>query len=242
MPRTLMPILGLIGLAILCVLCLRCHGPRIQAELAEQGQLALAEAGAGAATLRVKGRNAVLTGRADSAEHRDRLVEMISEIPGMRSVDSSQLSIPIPVRFELARSAEGVALRGELPSVAHRDLIASTAWELWGAGTAVDELAVDPAVEEPEWLDGLPAALGSFSRRTQDGTFAIDGGKLTIGGRMYAESARRALLARMGGCCPAWRSPISPRCGPRPPSPSCSRPSTTRCSAAPSSSPAAAPS
>ena len=214
MPRSLVPVLGLLGLALLCFLCVRCHAPRIEAELLAQGRQRLEAGSFDPATLAVGGRDATLAGVVRSEPERARIVRLVAEIPGIRRVDD-RLRLPEPVRFELDRSAGAVALKGRLPNQARRDAIVSRARELWGAETSADELTVDRAVEEPDWLDGLPDALRSFSRRTENGSFVIDGGELTIGGRMYAESARQALLERLGVYLPGLE--VSDRSEVRPP-------------------------
>ena len=100
-----------------------------------------------------------------------------------------------PVRFALTRSGDAITLAGALPNVTHRDRIVSQARDLWGADNVIDELAVDASVEEPQWLAGLPDALRLFDQRTERGTFSIDGGQLVIGGRVFTESTRVALVA-----------------------------------------------
>lgn len=203
MQSNLVPILGALGLILLCILCIWFHGPRIQAELETGGKAALEAAGFAPSLLAsVDGRDAILNGVVATDADRERVARLVAEIPGMRTVDAGDLTLPRPVRFELDRSSGTVALRGQLPSTTHRDAIASRAREIWGDVVSTDGLEVDAAVEEPEWLAGLPDALRSFSRRTEGGSFVIDGGELTIGGRTYAEGARQALLARLGHYLP----------------------------------------
>lgn len=214
MQRIFVPALGFLGLVLLCLFCVRCHAPHIEAELTEQGREQLIAAGFDPAMLiDVDGRDAKLEGLAKSEDDRASVARLVTEVPGMRTVDN-RLSLPVPIRFELDRSRTMAALRGRLPNAAHREAIVSRAHELWGAEAVSDELQVDPAVVEPAWLSGLPDALGAFSLRTEGGSFVIDGEELTIGGRMFAESARRALLEQLGGALPglaiADRSEVRP--------------------------------
>ncbi len=199
--QRILPVLGWLGLAVLCFFCVRCHAPRIEAELLDRGRERLAAAGYDRAELEVDGRDAALLGVVAAEEDRLRAARMVAEVSGVRAVDN-RLTLPEPLRFALSRSASGVALEGSLPSAAHREAIVSRARDLWGTDVAAGALEVNPAVEEPEWLAGLPDALAAFDRRTEGGSFAIDGGELTLGGRMYAESARRALLTRLGRALP----------------------------------------
>ncbi len=213
MHRMLMPALGLLGLVVLCLLCVRCHAPRIEAELTDQGRELLAAEGFDPTVLRIDGRDATLEGVVGSEEHRLAAARLVADVPGMRVVDN-RLSLPVPVRFELDRSGETAVLTGRLPNEAHRAAILSRAHDLWSAGTITDDLRVDAAVEEPEWLGGLPDALTAFDRRTRGGSFAVDGEELTLGGRLFAESARQALLERLGRILPglpiADRSEVMP--------------------------------
>ncbi len=145
----------MIGLIVLAVLCSRCKAPRIQETLAEEGRQRLASAGVDVARLEVDGRDAVLKGASSDAAGEE-LAGLLAAVPGMRSV---RLIPPEPVRFELEQSGGAVALRGRLPSDAHRQALVTRAGELWGEGAVTDEMEVDAGVEEPDWLSGLPDAL-----------------------------------------------------------------------------------
>ncbi len=201
MQRILMPVLGLLGFILLCLICVLYHAPRIEAELRDQGRERLTAAGFDSATLEVEGRDATLTGWAANGDDRAVVERLVAGVPGMRAVDN-RLELPGAVRFVLDRSGDDVVLKGLLPSAAHRDAIVSQARDLWGAEVATGELLVDPEAEAPDWLAGLPGALAAFSRRTQGGSLAIDGGELTISGRVFAESARDALHERLGQVLP----------------------------------------
>lgn len=213
MPRILIPTLVMLGFILLCLFCVGFHAPRIQDALTDQGRERLSAAGFDRAVLEVDGRDATVTGWAASDDDRGVVERLVTDVPGMRSVDN-RLTLRPRARFELDRSGGAVALRGLLPSAAHRDAMVSRARDLWGVEPVAGDLRVDPEADAPEWLDGLPNALEAFSRRIEDGSLALDGGQLTIGGRIFADSARRVLLERLGRLLPglqvADRSEVGP--------------------------------
>ncbi len=199
MQRIFAPAVGLIGLAVLSILCLRCHGPRIEADLAEQGKRRLNGAGFASTILQLNGRDATLSGTAASRDDREEVARIIGEIPGVRVVDNQMIVAgSSPLTFALERSPTAITLRGAVPTTDSRDRLVSQATKLWGEEkTVVDELTIDPAVADPAWLAGLPAALRVFDLRTEDGDFDLAGEQLEVGGRVFAETAKRDLLARL---------------------------------------------
>ena len=208
MQRYLVPILGLLALVLLRFFCVRHHAEQIQSDLIEAGRQQLRQAGYDPEVLRVDGRDAILSGQAVSAEDRRRIVEVIGGVRGLRVVDdrltiaAAPLATPSgspgePVRFAVVRSGAAVTLAGAVPTASHRDALLDRARDLWGSDNVSDELEVDASVGEPQWLAQLPDTLRAFERRTEAGTFDIDGGRVRLGGRVFAESARRALLARL---------------------------------------------
>ena len=206
MQRILAPALGVIGLAVLCLLCLRCHGPGMEADLVAEGQRRLNGGGFASTLLEVDGRDATLVGTVASDADRLEVARLVGKIPGMRRVDN-QLAVAgsSSLSLRLDRSPDGVTLRGAVPTLAARDQLVSQAQALWGEERVIDELRVDSAVAEPDWLGGLPAAMRVFDLRTEDGDFDLGGDALEIRGRVFAETAKQDLLARLEDHLPGLR-------------------------------------
>ena len=195
--------MGLLLLAVLVALCLYCGAPRIQQDINDRSVAAVTDAGYDAAMVSVSGRDVTLTGTVASAEERDRLMEMVAGLRGVRKVDDQLTVDPragIIDPFSLVTTRRQVTLRGRMTQQAHDDLLAK-AHEIWGAENVIDEIEIDAAA--PGWnLDLLAKLIDVLKGRRGNLNLDFFGDRLEIGGELLSDLGRRRLLGRLQAVFP----------------------------------------
>ena len=185
----------------------------IEAKLLARAQLALAAAGIPLYDIEIVGRDAVLRGLVPSSERERQIVELVSAVPGMRSV-ASELVIervvegadrPLiapagaPPSLRLQRSGNAIRLSGRVPSAAHAAALVEavraalprtdvTGGIASSAGTASADWLLDPA-----GVGALLAASGGDVRLLIQGSTAVLSGTVRD-----AATAERAMAAAHG--------------------------------------------
>ncbi len=127
-----------------------------------------------------------------------------SDGPGDESVIASERSrltaganSAAEARFSLTRQGDRLVLTGVVPTESHRDSLVVRSKEIWGAENVSDEIGIDPAASAPDWLHGLPDALGWIAERTENGSLTISEDRLSLSGRVFAETAKEDFLRRL---------------------------------------------
>ncbi len=191
-------LLGLLALAALVVLCLYCGAPRIQQDIHDRSVAAVEGAGYDASLVSVDGRDVTLTGTVPSEAERERLVNLLSGLEGVRAVDD-QLTVGafagIADPLQLLKQRQAITLRGRMTQQAHDDLLAK-AHEIWGVDNVIDEIEIDSSA--PGWnLDVLGNLLDILKGRRGALNLDFFGDRLEVNGELLSDLRKRRLLGRL---------------------------------------------
>lgn len=202
---------GLLALAILLVVCLWWHGRQIPADITQRAARALTAAGLDASYVQaVDGRVVVLGGEIDGDETRQRLVETVVSVAGVRRVidnlvvnkadarpsDAAEVAVPQrPARLHYRISENNVLIQGELPDRQTADQLLQAARSIYGHQNVTDEMIISEDITRPDWLTGFQQLLPALQRLTAaDITIADDG--LTLRGVATSGTERTAVENR----------------------------------------------
>lgn len=98
--------------------------------------------------------------------------------------------------LNLSVTPDGPTISGVVPDAATAARIKAAAAGAFG-GTVSGDLTVDPSVSSPDWLTGVPGALGDL-RAVKDLTLKVDGTSLTASGSLATQGAVSAAAAALG--------------------------------------------
>lgn len=184
---------GLVGLSIWGA---RNQAVEVQQKIADAARAIVAQS-VQPMQLRVSGRDITLSGTADTAEERDRLVAALDAVAGRRVVNADTVTVlPDIARYEtaIAKGADGsLAVTGYAPTPAARAELA----EALPAATSLPLGHGAPA----DWQAALSAGAAALAP-LQTGSFALTGSTLTLTGTAptpVEEDAARQALAGLSG-------------------------------------------
>ncbi len=188
---------GLLLLAILLVVCIGFHVKRIPQDIANLAGQALTSAGFDATLLQAAdGRVAILSGEIDAETTRERLVETVRSVPGVRRVIDRLVVVKSdPARLSLAVSADGVLLSGIMPDQTMVDRVVKATATIYGENKVTNRISIQKQVGEPVWLDGLLALLPEL-KTTDAMRIEAAGSEAVISGAVDTPETRARIAAQ----------------------------------------------
>ena len=197
-PRTLWWLIGLfVALTIAAVFW---SIGRFEADLTAAAELALAAEGLDVG-VEFDGRDAVLSGTVGADIQVDQAVQIVTEVPGVRTVSGALITVsatstptttvtPTPEIFpavvEVAVGSGVVTLAG-LVSAADRLALITAAEGVFGAAGVEDRLQVGADVATPDWLVSFPEALAELGP-LEEGTILVSDQGLEIVGTVTSQA------------------------------------------------------
>ena len=215
---------GLVGLVAVVLSAIVVRGPRIEDDLTQKSQAALAEAGIEVESVTFDGRDATLAGTLGSNSEFSSAVAVVAAIPGVRDVNSQLQTAPPepapptttppattqppatatgldPPSFVLLVSGGTAALSGTVPDPDIKDAIFGGAAEAFGTTNVVNRISLSESVGTTEWLENLPyllAELGDVS----EFSLVITGGTAELSGLAVSSAASSSIETLMKASLP----------------------------------------
>lgn len=172
---------------------------RIQNQLHERARTALIASNHEYVAVAVDGRDLSLSGLAPDADSRERALELVHAIEGVRAV-SAQLELGARYVLQASYSDSQLCLRGVVPSVALRD-----EWTALSPMPCMRDLdaalGVDPAAAPTAWI--WPGLLLADLIRLESATLDASEHSVSIVGVARNEKQRNVLQGTLRGAIPA---------------------------------------
>ncbi len=173
----------------------------IQTDLMRRSQAALASAGVAYYGLVFDGRDAVLGGFVPSSDEANRIVAIVSGVPGVRSVRNELIvervveSIPgpratAPAELRLLRLGSMLVLSGRVADSEARGLIRAAEDTFGGSGVRSD-LRIESQLEPSDWLTDPSVLIRIMGALSETGRLSVHGDQAVLGGRVGSISDRR---------------------------------------------------
>ncbi|GIG90363.1 OmpA family protein [Plantactinospora endophytica] len=193
--RRFHPLVGLIvavlGLAVLLAVQQLPNRHRMEDDLTRRSTVALHSAGLSDVRVTFTGRDGRLT--ADSSAEAERALDIVQAVRGVRVAEAEVPAASVPPSVLVARDSGTTSVSGTVPSESARSALVGAAAGL-GTGSVQDRLTVDGAVTDTA-LTGVTDVLRALGRTSDGTTVKLDGGALTVVGRVSSEVHRNAVLA-----------------------------------------------
>ncbi|WP_203861791.1 OmpA family protein [Plantactinospora mayteni] len=193
--RRFSPLLGLIvailGLAVLMVAQQAPNRHRMEDDLTQRSTRALHSAGLSDVWVTFTGRDGRLT--ANSSAEAEHALDIVQAIQGVRVAEAQVPAASVPPSVLVALGQGTASVTGTVPSERARTALVGAATSL-GTASVEDRLTVDGAVTDTA-LGGLADVLRAFGRSSDGTTVRLDGGTLSVGGRVSSETHKNAVLA-----------------------------------------------
>ena len=190
---------GLPVLAILLAVCIWFNGNHIPKDIAKRAGQALTRSGFDPRFLQaVNGRVAILSGEIKEVADRERLVETVRSVRGVRRVDDRLAVIESePARLSLAISGDRATLSGVMPDRRSVEKVVAAARTVYGQEKVKNQLIISAHIIQPEWIAEFQALLPALQTMTA-ADIAISDEGLTLSGVVASDTERTAIEQRAG--------------------------------------------
>lgn len=193
--RRFSPLVGLIvailGLTVLITAQQLPNRHRMEDDLTQRSTRALHSAGLSDVQVTFTGRDGRLT--ADSSAKAERALDIVEALQGVRAAEAEVRAASVPPSVLVVLSHGTATVSGTVPNGSARIALVGAAASL-GAESIEDRLTVDGGVTDAA-LSGLTDVLRAFGRDSAGTTMKLDGGALTVAGRVSSEAHKNAVLA-----------------------------------------------
>ncbi|GAB3933840.1 OmpA family protein [Micromonospora vulcania] len=189
-------IVAVLGLTVLMAAQQIPNRHRMEADLTQRSTQALQSAGLSDVQVTFTGRDGRLT--AGSSAEADRALDVVRPLEGVRDAEAQvpavvQAAVPVLPSALVAMGHGTASVSGTVPTDGSRAALVAAAGAL-GAESVEDRLTVDAGVTDTA-LTGLADVLRAFGRDSDGTTVQLDGGALTLTGRVSSEAHHDAVLA-----------------------------------------------
>lgn len=166
----------------------------IQARISSDVGASVMRAGFEGVDFTVSGRGVSLAGQVDATLDRQRLVEIIEELPGVLRVSDSRTVYDSGVRHPVVINAFGgvVSVRGEVASGDDADRILASVSRLYGRPPASFDLAINPTMAAQGWAPYFDDLLRTV-RQVEPLTLVADHQNIALSGIVRTRLDKRAL-------------------------------------------------
>lgn len=187
---------GLLGLLLLTLLT-RCSN--IQDDIQARAQATLDAENMSWATVNLQdhGRDALLSGEAPSQTEKDKAIETVQNLYGVRTVDNDiTLKQYVSSTLDLKWVNDKVKVSGTLPDQATVDATIAQVRHAYGTDKVSQQLVVDDAARKPEWLAGIAGLLPTLVA-TRNLTLSANDEVIQVSGDVETAELRDAHLSLM---------------------------------------------
>ena len=196
MSKTLKIIIAIVGLIIIWLLTLYFRRVPIEQDLTYRVEEALNGSDFSPVDISFEGRDGTLSGEVSSQAFADEAESLARKTWGVRVVNDL-VKVPAQQPAELAH-LEGYfqngkfVLTGVVPDVAMRAKLIQLTEKTFGVGNVVDQLAIDPQVKLPDYLEkAFTAFLGL--KGIQAAGFSIGADKFVLKGKVETDAIKATL-------------------------------------------------
>ena len=197
---------GILLFILLAILCVLYNAKRIESNLLQEAQMVFSQHGLPADILEFDGRDAILTGEIGSEELKNKAVQLLSDLPGVRKIhekltiaSEEQISPSFTMRFDNGK----LILDGKLPNQEILDQLLDLAAKKFGTNNIINKITIDGSLSNPAWLSNLPAIFNVLADHLKTGAFSFDGITPTLSAGNLTGITLEGLLKRLQDLLPA---------------------------------------